>query len=177
MIKSLNDGKQNRAADSSLEVKKFKETVVKDVSATRHSINGALNKVLHQIQARKDVQEEQKKLLSEETHQTKSKMSEIEKVAIKESRSATDFDKLLEIHDIFRDDIKSTSSRYAKLVSKIDEVLGNVIMQETLNTLNLSGYQLESLLYRLEDFELIKHDFEKNLSKERDLDAYLEIKK
>lgn len=174
---SPNDGKKDKLANVPIEVRKFKDTIIKDVANTKHGLNGTLNNITYQIESRKDVTTEQKEVIKKECHNTKLAVNSAEKDVIKKTHSANDLDKLLEIRDYFKVEIKSASSRFAKLVGEIDEIRGRTLMEETANSLNLSDFQLENLLYKLEDFQLRKHDFAKNMSKDRELDHFLDIKK
>lgn len=175
-VKEINDGKQLRVKVPN-EIRKFKEVMVRDVSNIRHSLNGLINKVAHEIESKKNVESEKKKIFFEEVNDTKATISSLEKDLIKKAQPMSDFDQLLNLHDLFERDVKKQSQRFSSLVSEIDKILASSIEEQTINSLNLSKYNLESLLYQLEDFQLRKHDFEKNLSKERDLENFLEIRK
>lgn len=171
------DGKQERALKVPNEIRKFKEVLVKDVSNTRHSLNGLINHITHTIDSRTDLSGDHKKSFSEEAHSTKSKISIIEKEILKKAQPLSDFDQLLHLHDLFERDVKIQSSRFSSLVSKIDDVLAKKIDEQTMNTLNHSKYNLESLLYQLEEFQLQKQAFTKNLSKDREIESFIERNK
>lgn len=176
VVKEISDGKQIRAKVPN-EIRKFKEFLVKDVSNVRHSFNGLINKITHEIDTKKSLPSDKKRTLSEEAYETKSAISHLEKEIIKKAQPMSDFDQLLSLHDLFERDVKKQSQRFSVLVSEIDKILATSIEEQTLNSLNLSKFNLESLLYQLEEFQLKRHDFEKNLSKERDLENFLEIRK
>jgi hypothetical protein len=172
-----NDGKLNRASKVPTEIRKFKEVLIKDVSNTRHSLNGLINQVTHKIDSRSDLTTDHKKSFSEQANTTKSEISHIEKELLKKAQPLSDFDQLLNLHDLFERDVKMQSTRFSNLVARIDSVLAKTIDEQTMNTLNHSKYNLESLLYQLEEFQLQKQAFTKSLAKDREIENFTERNK